>query len=153
MRPATLPLYALLALAFLSTGAAFVPPPVLAAGGLPEERYLIIIGAIVLIAGGALGGLHNLLKVLEYFRLKRQGELASNNGGMVSREDLNDELARVYDRIEERDKRLEDKIDRLATTSGTLATNVATALTAIGYLRDLKLDGPKHPTGKAVPRG
>ena len=150
MKPATLSLFPLAALAvILCTGAAHppAPPAMLAASGLPDNGYLIIIGGIVLIAGGALGGLVNLLKVLEHFRAKRQGELAGNNSGLVSRHTLDEELNRVYQRIEERDKRLEEKIDDLTRTSGKLEENVASALTAIRYISE------SASKGKAVPRG
>lgn len=152
MKPATLSLFPLAALALLCTGAAWPPsrpPSVLAASGLPDNSYLIVIGAIVLIAGGALGGLVNLLKVVEHFRLKRQGELAGNNSGLVSRHTLDEELNRVYVRIEERDKRLEDKIDNQNTTLTTLASNMASASTAIHYLAEQVKDSK----GKGAARG
>jgi len=154
MRPATLSLFPLAAAALIfTTGAAWPvwpsgrPPVVVASGGWPETDYLIVLGALVLIIGGGLGGLVNLLKVLEYFRNKRQGELAGTSSGMVSRHTLDEELNRVYQRIEERDKRLEEKLDDLTHTSQRLAENVASALTAIRYL------GEGKATRKAVPNG
>lgn len=148
MKTATLSLVPLLALALASTAAAPLPGLPLMTAGLPDDRFLIIIGAIVLIAGGALGGLVNFLKVLEHYRAKRAGELAGNNSGLVSRQTLDEELNRVYQRIEERDKRLEDKIDKLATTSATLATNVATVINSIGWLKEQVSDKGKGGTGR-----
>lgn len=141
MKPATLSIIPLLGFGLLSIAAAYPGMP-LAAGNLPDTAVLILVGAIVFLIAGFLSGMVNFLKVLEYFKSRRAGELAGN--GVVTRETLDEKLDDIIERMDKQDKEGDDKLSVLTKTVNHMAQDMAAVKTSITFLTPAKRGGPAH---------